>query len=53
MIVAQTVSGNYTNGYVPRDGFLSGKFQLVYYTEQDLIDIGVLELYGRTYANAI
>jgi hypothetical protein len=52
-IVAAPVSGKMTNGNIPRDGFVSGKYQLVYYTEQDLIDMGALETFGRTYAYAI
>lgn len=52
-IVAASSSGKFTSGYIPRDGFATGKFELIYMTEQDLIDQGVLELYGRTYSNAI
>ena len=38
-----------TSGPIPRDGFSSGKYELVYYPQQDLIDLGiVIELYGRT-----
>jgi hypothetical protein len=44
---------NFTNGHIPRDGFKSGKYQLIYVTEQDLIDMGFLVTFGRTYADAI
>ena len=39
------VSAHYRNGPVPRDGFSSGKYQLVYQTMQELIDAGVWNQY--------
>ena len=52
-LVAASTSGKMTSGYIPRDGFASKKFELIYMTEQDLIDAGLLITFGRTYANAI
>ena len=36
------------DGAMGRDAFAKGLCQLLYYTEQELIDLGVLERYGRT-----
>lgn len=36
------------NGAMQRDAFVKGLCQLVYYSEQELIDQGLLEVYGRT-----
>jgi hypothetical protein len=33
---------------VPRDGFSSGRYELVYYTQQDLLISGALPLLGFT-----
>lgn len=52
-LIAASTSGKFTNGYIPRDGFATGKFELIYLEEQDLIDVGVLELFGKTYSYAI
>lgn len=38
----------FTNGPIPRDGFSSGKYHLIYYTQQDLLNAGALENFGRT-----
>ena len=46
-------TSKYTNGHIPRDGFKTKKYELIYFTEQDLIDLGLLELYGRTYSSAV
>jgi len=46
-----TVGGDaapFRSGPIPRDGFSSGRYRLVYETEQDLIDRGVLAYWGRT-----
>ena len=34
----EVISSMFTNGPIPRDGFTSGKYQLVYFTQQDLLD---------------
>ena len=44
----QVNSSNYRNGPVPRDGFSSGRYQLIYYTQQDLLDMGILPAIGFT-----
>jgi len=38
----------YRNGPVPRDGFAIGHYELVYYTQQNLLDTGVLPELGFT-----
>ena len=43
----QVNSAYFRNGPVPRDGFTSGKYALNYYTQQDLIDLGVWEQYRQ------
>lgn len=45
-LVAQNVKP--TNGPIPRDGFSSGNYQLVYTTEQEMLDAGNLEIWGKT-----
>jgi hypothetical protein len=42
MLTAASTSGNMTNGHIPRDGFVTGKYQLIYTTEDDLIDLATL-----------
>jgi hypothetical protein len=49
-IVAQ--SFYYRSGPIPRDGFATGRYQLVYYTQQDLLLAGILPALGFT-ASAI
>jgi hypothetical protein len=39
---------NDVSGPIPRDGFTSGVFQLCYQFEQEIIDAGMIETYGRT-----
>jgi hypothetical protein len=41
-------SANYRNGPVPRDGFSSGQYYLIYQTYDELIAAGVMPLYGET-----
>lgn len=41
-------SSYYRSGPVPRDGFSSGRYQLIYQTQQDLFDLGLLPDYGFT-----
>jgi hypothetical protein len=36
------------SGPIPRDGFSSGRYELVYYTQQDLFDRGLFPDYGFT-----
>ena len=36
------------DGALPRDAFVTGLAQLTYTTEQELLDLGVLEALGRT-----
>lgn len=42
------VNAKFRSGPIPRDGFTSGLYELVYLTQQDLIDAGVLDNLGRT-----
>ena len=39
---------NFRSGPIPRDGFVTGRYQLVYYTQQDLLIAGVLPELGFT-----
>jgi hypothetical protein len=39
---------NYTNGPIPRDGFISGKYILVYQEYADLVAQGSMPEYGET-----
>jgi len=41
-------TSHYRSGPVPRDGFSSGRYQLIYQTQQDLFDLGLLPDYGFT-----
>jgi|SRR5215469_6451354 len=41
----QVRSAKFRNGPVPRDGFTSGSYHLIYYTMQDLIDAGAWDQY--------
>ncbi len=41
-------SSHYRSGPVPRDGFSSGRYQLIYQTQQDLFNLGLLPDYGYT-----
>jgi len=47
------VNTKYRSGPIPRNGFSSGVYELVYMTQQDLIDNGLLDVLGRTSASAI
>lgn len=38
----------FTAGPIPRDGFSSGVYQLVYITQQDLLDASLLDNWGLT-----
>ena len=49
----QVGTAQYRNGPIPRDGFSSGVYQLVYMTELDLATLGVLNSFGRTYPNVV
>jgi hypothetical protein len=44
----QVNSSKLRSGPVPRDGFSSGAYQLIYYTYQDLVDLGLMPNYGET-----
>jgi hypothetical protein len=52
-IIVASTSGKMTNGHIPRDGFKTKKYEMVYLTEQDLIDAGILETFGKTYSDAV
>jgi hypothetical protein len=41
------------NGPIPRDGFTSGVFELCYQSEQEIVDAGLIEVYGRTATSAV
>ena len=41
----EVISAHFRNGPVPKDGFLSAKYSLVYHTVQELIDAGVWSQY--------
>ena len=41
-------SANYRSGPIPRDGFSTGRYQLIYYTQQDLLTMGVFPELGFT-----
>jgi hypothetical protein len=41
----QVCSADFRNGPVPRDGFSSGKYEMIYFTIQDLMSIGTWPLY--------
>jgi hypothetical protein len=41
-------SPHYRSGPVPRDGFSSGRYQLIYTTQQDLLNMGLLPQIGYT-----
>lgn len=41
-------SSNYRSGPVPRNGFSSGRYQLIYMTQQDLLVHGMLPTWGFT-----
>jgi len=43
----QVVTTNYRNGPVPRDGFSSGVYQLLYFTMQDIIAAGAWNEYRQ------
>ena len=45
-LIAQ--SHYFRSGPIPRDGFSSGRYELVYYTQQNLLDAGVFPDYGYT-----
>jgi len=45
-------SSYYRSGPVPRDGFVTGRYQLIYQTQQDLLTLGLLPFIGFT-ASAI
>lgn len=51
-IMAQLASGAYGNGPIPRNGFSSGKYELIYLTEGDLISANILAEYGKTNPDA-
>jgi hypothetical protein len=36
------------NGPIPRDGFITRTYDLIYYTQQDLLDLGYLPVFGFT-----
>jgi len=38
----------FRTGPIPRDGFSTGRYNLVYYTQQDLLDNGLFPEYGFT-----
>lgn len=44
----QIVTSQPTSGPIPRNGFSSGVYQLAYFTQQDLLDVGLLDNWGRT-----
>lgn len=44
----QVLSEYQRNGPVPRDGFSSGKYQLVYQTYAELVALGLMPEYGET-----
>jgi hypothetical protein len=43
-------SADYRSGPIPRDGFATGRYQLVYQTQQDLLKLGLLPYIGFTSA---
>lgn len=48
-----TVMGRWgVDGPIPRDGFETGQFELVYTSEEELEAIGLLPRYGRTTPDA-
>lgn len=42
------VSAEYRSGPVPKNGFSSGRYQLIYQTQQDLLTLGALPRLGFT-----
>jgi hypothetical protein len=46
-LMAQCLSGQ-RSGPIPRDGFSTGRYQMIYYTQRDLLLMGVLPLIGYT-----
>lgn len=44
----QVGTANFRSGPIPRDGFSSGIYKLIYITQQDLLGVGLLDNYGRT-----
>lgn len=44
----QVLTQYYRSGPVPRDGFSSGKYQLMYQEYADLVALGVMPEYGET-----
>lgn len=41
-------TAQFRSGPIPRDGFSSGVYQFIYITQQDLLDAGLLDNWGRT-----
>lgn len=42
-----------TNGPIPRDGFATGIYELVYTTEEEMIEAGILDQWGKTASSAV
>jgi hypothetical protein len=46
-------SSDYRSGPVPRDGFATGRYELIYVTQDDLLTEGLLDFIGRTQLDAV
>jgi len=46
-------SSDYRSGPVPRDGFATGRYELIYVTQEDLIAGGFMDFIGRTQLDVV